>query len=83
VESYIDRVYHRDPRHPSLLNGVVKVVVTGEKQAFHDSGELWRVLASTEHAAAARAQKPAQTGTGSKHRQAGARSITTTRRKAT
>jgi hypothetical protein len=50
VESYIVRVYHRDEQDPALVDGVVEIVVTGEKLAFHDSRELWRILASTGHA---------------------------------
>ena len=57
MESYIVRVYHRNRQHHSLLAGVVEIVVTGEKLAFHDSGELWRILASTGHAPARAKQR--------------------------
>jgi hypothetical protein len=39
--------YRRDQQDPALLDGVVEVVRSGEKLAFHDSGELWRILVST------------------------------------
>jgi hypothetical protein len=83
VESYIVRVYHRDQQDPTLMKGVVEIVESGVKRAFHESEELWRILASTEHVAAARAEKPARPGTGSRRPKGSATLITTTLRKPT
>jgi len=83
VESYIVRVYHRDEQDPALVDGVVEIVVTGEKLAFHDSGELWRILASTGHAPARGSSGSERPGSDGRRPRAGARSTTTTRRKPT
>ena len=73
MESYIVRVYHRDRQHQSLLAGVVEIVVTGEKLAFHDSGELWRILASTGPTPPRGTSGSERPGSGGKRPQAGAR----------
>jgi hypothetical protein len=83
VESYIVRVYHRDRQHQSLLAGVVEIVVSGEKLAFHDSGELWRILASTGHAPARGTSGSERPGSSGRRPEAGARLITKSRRKPT
>jgi hypothetical protein len=88
VESYIVRVYHRHRQHQSLLAGVVEIVVTGEKLAFQESGELWRILAYSGHTRGSRKER---IGTSRQRRQApaGSRSLgyrlatKTTRRKST
>ena len=83
MESYIVRVYQRDQQDPTLMKGVVEVVESGEKRAFHASEELWRILASTQPVAAARAEKPARPGSASRRPKRSATVITTTRRKPT
>lgn len=64
MESYIVRIYHRDQQDPAPVDGVVEIVRSGEKLAFHDSGELWRILASTEPDVAAGATESARFGSG-------------------
>jgi hypothetical protein len=83
VESYIVRVYHRDHQDPTLMKGVVEIVESGEKRAFHASEELWRILAAAGHAPAGGTSKSERPRGGGTRRQAGASLKTTTRRKPT
>ena len=48
MESYVVRIYCRNLQGPSPLAGVVEVVQSGEKLAFHDSQQLWNILVTTE-----------------------------------
>jgi hypothetical protein len=48
MDSYVVRIYRRDPKDPRRLVGVVeRAEVKGEK-AFHDLGELMGIFGSQE-----------------------------------
>ena len=65
--SYVVRIYRRLPPggkpgshdDPVRLIGVVENPATGHRQAFHDIGELWAVLAASDSPVSARKRKPA------------------------
>lgn len=52
MESYIIRVFQRDPREPARISGLVEMVETGARRAFHGREELWAILMATDHPAA-------------------------------
>ena len=43
-ESYVVRIYRRDPRWPSRLVGTVETVANGSEQGFRNLRELQRIL---------------------------------------
>lgn len=45
MESYIVRVYRRDPKEPARMSGLVEIVESRARRAFHGSEELWAILA--------------------------------------
>jgi hypothetical protein len=59
VRNYIVRVYHCDRQNPVRMDGIVEVVESGAKLAFHDSDGLWAILVSTESDAANKPARPA------------------------
>ena len=64
MESYIVRIYSRDPQGSSPT-GIVEVVLSGEKLAFHDRNELWDILIA-RGIDPAEVLKPAKHGTAAK-----------------
>lgn len=53
MESYIVHVYRRDAGEPTRLAGLVEIVESGTRRAFHGSEELWAILAAAGHTALA------------------------------
>jgi hypothetical protein len=49
MDSYVVRIYRRDPKDPRRLVGVVEQAgeEASREQAFHDLAELMEILAST------------------------------------
>ena len=45
-ESYVVRIYRRDPRRPGHIVGTVEVVASGSEQGFKTLRELQRILAT-------------------------------------
>ena len=45
-ESYVVRIYRRDPRLPSRVVGTVEAVADGSERGFKNLRELQRILAS-------------------------------------
>jgi hypothetical protein len=46
MESYVVRIYRRDPKNRRKLAGVVEQAGASGEQAFHDLKELMAILAS-------------------------------------
>lgn len=51
METYIIRIYRRDPRDPQQIVGRVEDAENGDKQTFHDAEELVGLLQSAGAAA--------------------------------
>ena len=47
MESYVVRIYRRDPKDPRTLVGVVEQAEAAGGKAFHDAEELIAILVST------------------------------------
>ena len=47
MDSYVVRIYRRDPKDPRGLVGVVERAGAEGEQTFHDLTELMAILAST------------------------------------
>jgi len=43
-ESYVVRIYRRDPNHPDRMEGILITVEAEGGQAFHSGAELLRLL---------------------------------------
>ena len=56
-ESYVVRIYRRDPRLPSRVVGTVEVVADGSERGFKSLRELQQILARGQGASQA-APKP-------------------------
>ena len=46
MESFIVRIYRRDPAKPGKLAGVVEEVGVKRKKPFHNRKQLWAILAN-------------------------------------
>jgi hypothetical protein len=46
VDSYVVRIYRRDPKEPRRLTGVVERAGGEDQTAFHDVEELLAILSS-------------------------------------
>ncbi len=46
IDTYIVRVYRRDPREHRQFSGLVEIVASGAKKAFVDGVELLEILLS-------------------------------------
>ena len=46
IDTYIVRVYRRDPREPRQFSGLVEIVASGDKKAFLDGAALLEILSS-------------------------------------
>ena len=46
IDTYIVRVYRRDPRELRQFSGLVEIVASGAKKAFVDGVELLEILSS-------------------------------------
>ncbi len=46
IDTYIIRVYRRDPREPRQFSGLVEIVASGAKKTFIDGVELLEILLS-------------------------------------
>jgi hypothetical protein len=44
AESYIVRIYRRNPNHPDRMEGILLAVSAESSQAFHSGAELLRLL---------------------------------------
>ncbi len=44
IDTYIIRVYRREPREPRYLAGLVEIVESGQKHAFAGGVELLEIL---------------------------------------
>lgn len=62
MDSYIVRIYIRSPRGATPSTGVVEVVESGEKLAFHDRDELWDILVAKVGGNRAGPTRPAGSG---------------------
>lgn len=50
-DSYVVRIYRRDPKLPSRMVGTVEVVASGHERGFKNLRELQRILAADEECA--------------------------------
>jgi hypothetical protein len=48
MESYVVRIYRRNPSSPGEMVGVVEMVQGVQQTAFHDLASLWQILASAQ-----------------------------------
>ena len=48
MDSYVVRIYRRDPKDPQRMAGVVERAEVNGEQAFHDLGELMGILADSK-----------------------------------
>ena len=48
MESYVVRIYRRNPSNPGEMVGVVEMVQGVQQTAFHDLASLWQILASAQ-----------------------------------
>ncbi len=45
-ESYIVRIYRREPENPERITGLVEVIETGEKKKFASGDELREIFSA-------------------------------------
>jgi len=65
LETYLIRIYRRDPADRNHLDGVLEIVERGVTYGFHGQDELWKLLISDE-VTDARGDSPSDTAAGPK-----------------
>jgi len=48
LETYVIRIYRRDPCDGNHVDGVLEIVERGVSYGFHGQEELWKLLAPNE-----------------------------------